>query len=60
MELLEQIDLLNYKYQFVKNNKHWDYNQIYNLLLNGKNFQISENDILLSISHDIANEKNCA
>lgn len=58
MELLEQIDLLNYKYQFVKNNKHWDYNQIYNLLLNGKNFQISENDILLSISHDIANKVN--
>lgn len=58
MELLEQIDLLNYKYQFVKNNKHWDYNQIYSLLLNGKNFQISENDILLSISHDIANKTN--
>lgn len=58
MELLEQIDLLNYKYQFVKNNKHWDYNQIYSLLLNGKNFQISENDILLSISHDIANKAN--
>lgn len=58
MELLEQIDLLNYKYQFVKNNKHWDYNQIYSLLLNGKNFQISENDILLSISHYIANKAN--
>lgn len=54
MELTQLISNLNYKYQFVKNNKYWDYNQIYSLSLKGKNVQILENDVLLNISHDIA------
>lgn len=55
MELTESISKLNYKYQFVKNNKYWNYNQIYNLFFNGKEYQVSENDILLNISRDIKN-----
>ncbi len=58
MSLDEQISELNYKYQFVKNNKFWNYNQIYNLIINGQLFQLSENDILLNISNDIAKNIN--
>ncbi len=53
MNLEEKISKLNYKYQFVKNNKYWDYNHIYNLIINGQHFQLSENNILLNISNDI-------
>ncbi len=58
MELLEKINKLNYKYQFVKNNKYWDYNTFYNLKINGKSFSISENAILFNISNNIANNTN--
>lgn len=54
MELNEAISKLNYKYQFVKNNKYWNYNQIYSLSLNNDEYSVSENDILLGISHNIA------
>lgn len=58
MNLEEKISKLNYKYQFVKNNKYWDYNHIYNLIINGKSFQLSENNILLNISNDISKNIN--
>ena len=48
MNLEEKISKLNYKYQFVKNNKYWNYNHIYNLIINGQSFQLSENNILLN------------
>ncbi len=51
----ELINKLNYKYQYVKNNKYWDYNQIYHLLLNGHIYEVSENDVLLKTSYNIAN-----
>lgn len=54
MSLAEKISVLNYKYQFVKNNKYWNYNQMYDLIINGRLFQLSENDILLNISNDIS------
>ena len=56
MNLEKLISKLDYEYQFVKNNKYWDYNKIYNLSLNGKDYEVSENnDILLNVSHDIVN-----
>lgn len=58
MNLEEKISKLNYKYQFVKNNKYWDYNHIYNLIINGQSFQLSENNILLNISNDISKNIN--
>lgn len=58
MNLEEKISKLNYKYQFVKNNKYWDYNHIYNLIINGQHFQLSENNILLNISNDISKNIN--
>ncbi len=54
--LAELINNLDYKYQFVKNNRYWNYDQVYNLYLNDKLYQVSENDILLNISHNIANK----
>lgn len=54
MSLAEKISALNYKYQFVKNNKYWNYNQMYDLIINGRLLQLSENDILLNISNDIS------
>ena len=58
MSLEEKISSLNYKFQFVKNNKYWNYNQIYDLIINGQSFKLSENDILLNISNDIAKNVN--
>ena len=58
MNLEEKISKLNYKYQFVKNNKYWDYSHIYNLIINGQHFQLSENNILLNISNDISKNIN--
>ena len=58
MSLEEKISELNYKYQFVKNNKYWNYNQVYDLTINDKVYQISENDVLLNISHNIAKNIN--
>lgn len=58
MNLEEKISKLNYKYQFVKNNKYWNYNHIYNLIINGQSFQLSENNILLNISNDISKNIN--
>ena len=58
MSLEEKINKLNYKYHFVKNNKFWNYNQIYNLIINGQLFQLSENDVLLNISSDISKNIN--
>lgn len=58
MNLEEKISKLNYKYQFVKNNRYWDYNHIYNLIVNGQSFQLSENNILLNISNDISKNIN--
>lgn len=58
MSLEEKISELNYKYQFVQNNKYWNYNQVYDLNINDKVYQISENDILLNISHNIAKNIN--
>lgn len=58
MSLEEKISELNYKYQFVKNNKYWNYNQVYNLIINNKVYQISENDVLLNISHNIVKNVN--
>lgn len=55
MNLEKLISKLDYEYQFVKNNKYWDYNKTYNLSLNGKDYEVSENDILLNVSHDIVN-----
>lgn len=58
MSLEEKISELNYKYQFVQNNKYWNYNQVYDLNINDKVYQISENDVLLNISHNIAKNIN--
>ena len=58
MSLEEKIIELNYKYQFVKNNKYWNYNQVYNLNINENFYQISENDVLLNISRTIAKSVN--
>ena len=58
MSLEEKISELNYKYQFVQNNKYWNYNQVYDLTINDKIYQISENDVLLNISHNIAKNIN--
>lgn len=58
MELADLINELNYKYQFVKNNKYWDYNQAYPLLINGKQISVFENDILLRTAHIIADNTN--
>ncbi len=58
MNLEEKISKLNYKYQFVKNNMYWGYNHIYNLIINGQHFQLSENNILLNISNDISKNIN--
>ena len=58
MSLEEKISELNYKYQFVKNNKYWNYNQVYDLIINDKVYQISENDVLLNISRNIAKNVN--
>lgn len=58
MNLEEKISKLNYKYQFVKNNRYWNYNHIYNLIINGQSFQLSENNILLNISNDISKNIN--
>lgn len=58
MNLEEKISKLNYKYQFVKNNKYWNYNHIYNLIINGQSFQLSENNILFNISNDISKNIN--
>ena len=58
MSLEEKISELNYKYQFVKNNKYWNYDQVYDLTINDKVYQISENDVLLNISHNIAKNIN--
>ena len=58
MSLEEKISELNYKYQFVKNNKYWNYNQVYDLNINDKVYQISENDVLLNISHNIVKNIN--
>ena len=58
MSLEEKISSLNYKFQFVKNNKYWNYNHVYDLIINGQSFKLSENDILLNISNDIAKNVN--
>ena len=58
MSLEEKIIELNYKYQFVKNNKYWNYNQVYNLNIIENFHQISENDVLLNISRTIAKSVN--
>lgn len=58
MSLEEKISELNYKYQFVQNNKYWNYNQVYDLNINDKVYQISENEVLLNISHNIAKNIN--
>lgn len=54
MELKE----LNDKYQFVKNNKYWNYNNVYDLYINGTNYNITENDILLKLAFNISNNIN--
>lgn len=51
--LNEQINWLDYKYQFVKRNKHWDHDQSYELKSNNNKIRLLENDILLKISLDI-------
>lgn len=53
MELKDLIKKLNDKYQFIKNNKYWNYNNAYNFSINGKNYNITENDILLKIAYNI-------
>lgn len=58
MNLEKKISKLNYKYQFVKNNMYWGYNHIYNLIINGQHFQLSENNILLNISNEISKNIN--
>lgn len=58
MELKNLVKILNSKYQFVKNNKYWNYNNIYNLSINGSNFYIQENDFLLKISQNIVQNTN--
>lgn len=58
MSLEEKISELNYKYQFVQKNKYWNYNQVYDLNINDKVYQISENDVLLNISSNIAKNVN--
>ena len=58
LELKELIKKLNDKYQFVKNNKHWNYNFTYDLSFNGRKYNISENDILLKISQNIVQNIN--
>ena len=55
VELKDLIKELNDKYQFVKNNKYWNYSKVYNLSINGKNYNITENDILLKIAYNIRN-----
>lgn len=37
---------------------YWGYNHIYNLIINGQHFQLSENNILLNISNDISKNIN--
>ena len=56
MKLNEEINRLDYKYQFVKNNRYWNYDKEYELLLDNKKIKISESDILLRISYDILNK----
>ena len=58
MSLEEKISDLDYKYQFIQNNRFWNYNQTYDLTINDKVYQIFENDVLLNISHDIAKNVN--
>ena len=58
MSLDERINILNNKYQFVKNNKYWNYNRVYNLNINNQTYQLSENDVLLNISNDIVRNIN--
>ena len=36
MKLNEEINRLDYKYQFVKNNRYWNYDKEYELLLDNK------------------------
>ena len=55
VELKDLIKELNDKYQFVKNNRYWNYSKVYNLSINGKNYNITENDILLKIAYNIRN-----
>lgn len=54
MSLEDKINYLDYKYQFVKNNKYWDYNRLYNISINNKEYKILENDILLNVAKDIS------
>lgn len=56
MKLNEEINRFDYKYQFVKNNRYWNYDKEYELLLDNKKIKISESDILLRISYDISNK----
>lgn len=58
MGLDESIQKLNYKYQFIKNNKFWDYNQDYVISLNGMDYQVKENDILLNIAQNVSSRAN--
>ena len=54
MSLEDKINYLDYKYQFVKNNKYWDYNRLYNISIKNKEYKILENDILLNVAKDIS------
>lgn len=54
MSLEDKINYLDYKYQFVKNNKYWDYNRLYNISINNKEYKILENDFLLNVAKDIS------
>ena len=51
----QKIDEANYKYQFVKNNKYWNYDKEYKLDIAGQEYKINENDILFGIANNIAN-----
>ena len=51
----QKVDELNYKYQFVKNNKYWNYDKEYKLDIAGQEYKINENDILFGIANNIAN-----
>lgn len=54
MSLEDKINYLDYKYQFVKNNKYWDYNRLYNISIYNKEYKILENDFLLNVAKDIS------
>ena len=50
----QKVDELNYKYQFVKNNKYWNYDKEYKLDIAGQEYKINENDILFGIANNVS------